>query len=101
MARLKHKRGRKSNYVKYLDNPNHKEVRERCLLRDNFTCRFDGCSAKIRLETHHISYHVLGKELEDGNLIWCVTLCEKHHDIVHKDVNHIWNPKNKQKKAIL
>ena len=100
MTRLRNKRGRKSNYLKSLNNENHKLARERCLLRDNFTCRLPGCKTKHGLEFHHIDYKVLGKELIGDNLKWTCMLCEDHHTMVHKDKNHFWNPKNFNKKHI-
>jgi len=104
MSRLNHKRGRKSNYLKSLNNDNHKEARTKCLLRDNFTCRFPRCNKKHGLEFHHIDYKVAGKELEGDNLRWCCMVCEYHHDRetgVHGDINDPWNPKNPNKKDYL
>lgn len=98
MTRLKHKRGRKSNYVKSLDNAIHKEAKSRALLRDNYKCKL--CPSKLYLEYHHINYDIQGKELENDNLRWTATLCADCHDAVHKDLNHPWNPKNKHKKDI-
>ena len=103
MARLKHKRGRKSNYVKSLDNDYHREVRRKVMIRDGFQCRFPGCNCRINLELHHITYfvdvvNIVGKELD--YLEWMVMLCEGHHEDVHKDINHIWNPKNRNKRPI-
>lgn len=97
MARLNHKRGRKSNYLKSLNNSNHKAARERCLLRDKFMCSIDGCTKKHGLEFHHIDYKVKGIELENGNLIWCVIVCDEHHQEIHDNINHPWNPKNYKK----
>lgn len=100
-SRLQHKRGRKSNYVKSLNNDNHKEVKIRALLRDNFQCRENGCSCKIGLELHHITYFLngenyIGKELE--NLQWVVIVCANHHQKIHNNISHKWNPKNFNKK---
>lgn len=97
MGRLRHKRGRKSNYLKSLNNDNHREAREKCLFRDDFKCRFPGCNEKIRLEFHHIDYKVLRNEMEGSNLQWCVMLCEDHHTAVHKNLQDPWNPKNFKK----
>lgn len=94
MSRLKHKRGRKSNYSKSLNNENHREVRRRALLREDFHCKV--CEKRIRLELHHIDYKYLGKELQ--NMKWVVLLCEDHHQEVHNDLRHKWNPKNFNKK---
>lgn len=106
MSRLQHKIGRKSNYVKSLNNEYHKEVRRRVLLRDKFKCRFPGCESKIFLEMHHITYYInnmpiLGRELESDNLKWCVILCDQHHSYVHSDLHHIWNPRNYNKQPVL
>ena len=99
MRRLKKKRGRKSNYLKSLNDPYYKEARRKCMIRDRFKCK--RCGSKILLEFHHISYHVLRKELEGTNLKWTVILCENCHELVHNDINHQWNPKNKNKTPIL
>ncbi len=101
MARLQHKRGRKSDYVKSLNNDNHREVKRRALLRDKFSCKV--CSSKIKLELHHITYKLngtdyIGKELE--NLEWVVILCETHHQEVHNKTDHIWNPRNFKKQPV-
>ncbi len=102
MGRLQHKMGRPSNYRKGLQsNPYWDEVRAKIKIRDNFKCKI--CSSTIRLETHHITYYVngisiLGKELE--HLKWLVTICETCHEKVHKNLDHIWNPKNKNKQPI-
>lgn len=98
VARLQNKRGRKSNYVKSLSNNNHAEAKRKTLIRDKFHCKL--CNNRIYLEYHHISYHVQGKELEGDNLKWTVILCEKHHQEVHNDLKHRWNPKNINKKCI-
>ena len=105
MARLNHKRGRKSNYVKSLNNDYHKEVRRRVLIRDGFSCRNQGCISQIYLETHHITYYVagrsiVGRELEDDNLKWLVTLCAACHEQIGKNQYHKWNPKNPTKQPI-
>jgi 5-methylcytosine-specific restriction endonuclease McrA len=98
MGRLKNKRGRKSNYVKSLNNDNHREAKRKALIRDKFMCKL--CTNRIYLEYHHISYHVLGKELKGDNLKWTVILCENHHQEVHNNLNHEWNPKNPHKKSL-
>ena len=101
MARLKHKRGRKSNYVKSLDNDYHREVKRKALIRDGFKCKI--CQSTLFLELHHISYYVngvniIGKELE--YLEWVVILCGKCHPEVHNNLTHKWNPKNWNKEPI-
>jgi len=93
MSRVQHRKGRKSNYLKSLQNDNHLEVRRRALLRDGFACKL--CGVKIKLELHHIDYRYLGKELE--NMQWVVVLCEDCHQLVHRDINHSFNPKNAAK----
>lgn len=98
MARLNHKKGRKSNYLKSLNTTYHRQARENCLFRDKFICQYEGCTKKHGLEFHHINYSILRKELEDNNLRWCVMLCEEHHQKVHKDLLNKWNPKNNNKK---
>lgn len=100
MTRLKNKRGRKSKYQKSLNNEYHREVRRRTLIRDEFRCRYPGCGSKLFLELHHIKYYIkgesiIGKELEDDNMKWVVIVCASHHQTVHKNKNHQWNPKNK------
>lgn len=96
MARLNNKRGRKSNYLKSLNNDYHRSVRERALLRDGFRCKL--CDQRHRLELHHISYEHQGNELEHMETV--VILCETHHQEAHNDPNHVFNPKNPRKKLI-
>jgi hypothetical protein len=105
MSRLQHRRGRKSDYVKSLDNDYHREVRRRVLVRDGFRCRNNGCGSKLFLEAHHITYYIngqsiVGHELEDDNLKWVVTTCGRCHPAIHRTPDHIWNPKNKNKRHI-
>jgi 5-methylcytosine-specific restriction endonuclease McrA len=98
MARLQHKRGRKSNYLKSLNNEYQRTARERCLIRDKFQCR--ECGSRIRLEWHHITYYVNGESIlgkEQDSPEWQVILCETCHQNVHDNPGHIWNPKNKYK----
>lgn len=104
MSRLQHTRGRKSNYVKSLDNAYHREVKRRALVRDR-GCRYEGCASKLYLEAHHITYYVngqsiVGHELEGDNLKWVVTLCSEHHPRVQANINHTWNPRNPNKKPV-
>ena len=103
MARLKHKRGRKSKYVKSLDNDYHREVKRKALIRDGFKCKNEGCNSTIFLELHHITYHLNGQSIigtELVNLQWVVIVCEKCHQQIHDDLNHKWNPKNWNKEPI-
>lgn len=98
MSRLKHKRGRKSNYLKSLNTDYHREVRRKVLIRDNFKCKI--CESTLFLELHHISYYVnseniVGKELQ--YLEWLVILCAECHQLVHDNIRHQYNPKNKNK----
>lgn len=91
MSRLKHKRGRKSNYVKSLNTDDWKEVRQRIIARDR-SCRHleNGlfCESKLYLEVHHKTYYdkdgnsIVGKELE--NLDCLVLLCSEHHKKIHE-----------------
>ena len=82
MSRLQHKKGRKSNYSKSLNNEYWHEVRRRALIAADFKCQFANCDEVIGLETHHTAYFVngisiIGKELEH---MCCIKmLCEKHH----------------------
>ena len=84
MARLKSKPGRKSNYLKSLNNDYHREVRRRAFLRDGFQCR--DCHTKLRLELHHLTYYIngesiVGKELDHMECV--ITLCENCHQKRH------------------
>ena len=85
MSRLQSKKGRKSNYVKSLNNDYHREVRRKALIRDNFECQI--CKSKLFLELHHKKYYIngvsiLGRELEHMEHV--VILCGKCHQKQHK-----------------
>lgn len=98
MGRLRHKRGRPSNYRKSLNNPYWEKVKRKVRIRDNFKCIC--CGSTVKLETHHISYYVDGESIrgkELDHLEWMATLCEKHHQEAHNDLKHPLNPKNKFK----
>ena len=96
MARLKHKRGRPSNYRKSLQqNPDWEKVKRKTRIRDGFQCVL--CPSKIRLEAHHTTYKVdgesiVGKELEHLEVV--VTVCEKCHQEIHSNPKHELNPRN-------
>lgn len=99
MGRLKHKRGRPSNYRKSLkNNPYWEKVKRKVRIRDNFKCAL--CGAKIKLETHHIAYQINGEQIKGKELEfleWLVTLCEDHHSQVHQEKTHFFNPNNPNK----
>lgn len=98
-ARLKHKKGRKSNYVKSLNNEYWREVKRRVLVRDR-SCRniINGkiCESKLYLERHHVTYYtetginIRGKEL--NYLKYVILVCSDCHDKIHNS-RHKWNPK--------
>lgn len=86
MSRLQKKRGRKSNYLKFLNSSEYwAEVRRKALFRSNFQC--EQCSNKLKLEVHHTTYwvngiNIVGKELE--YIDYMMVLCEKCHKKEHK-----------------
>lgn len=99
MSRLRHKRGRPSNYRKSMQKNEYWErVKRKVRIRDNFQCI--ECGIKIRLETHHITYKIDGKSIigqELQYLEWVATLCEKCHQKAHNLATHPLNPKNRFK----
>ena len=94
--RLNHKRGRPSNYRKSLnDNQDWPIVKRKVRIRDGFKCVI--CEAKIRLETHHLTYSkngksIVGKELDNLDVV--ITVCETCHQEIHSDSKHEFNPIN-------
>lgn len=86
MARLQHKRGRKTKYICLLQNPYHQSVRAKALLRDGFSCT--KCKRRdLPLELHHIKYwvngiNIVGKELDYMDYV--IILCEECHQKEHK-----------------
>lgn len=64
-------------------------VRREVMKRDNYSCRWQGCGWNKSLydvdprflEIHHIEQHVHGGRNDPDNL---VTLCNLHHDEVHR-----------------
>jgi len=99
MGRLSHKRGRKSNYRKQLQQDDYwVGVRVAVKIRDKHKCIC--CSSFLYLEVHHIAYYVngesiIGNELE--HLEWMATVCEECHQLIHNDESHPLNPRNKIK----
>lgn len=95
-SRLKHKRGRPSNYRKKLQkNKDWLKVKRKVRIRDNFQCV--QCESKINLETHHLSYtkngvSIVGKELE--YLECLITVCETCHEEIHRNKKNPLNPIN-------
>lgn len=49
-------------------------------------CRY--CGTRVGLHVHHINYRSQGVDHSETNLI---TLCSRHHDLVHSDKRH-WQP---------
>lgn len=49
--------------------------------RDHFRCKFQGCKTRTRLTIHHIVHRSHGGPDEGWNV---VTLCRKHHRLVHR-----------------
>lgn len=95
MSRLKHKRGRPSNYRKQLKGDYWEEVKRKVRMRDGYRCVC--CGSQINLEVHHIAYYVNGKSIvghELENLEWLALTCESCHDLIHKNISHPLNPKN-------
>ena len=99
MSRLKHKRGRKSNYSKSLNNEYWKDVVLLVRARDR-KCKI--CGSMLYLETHHLTYFapdgskIFGKE--KTCLERLILLCGDCHSKVHKNKKHKMNPKNFNKK---
>ena len=85
MSRLRHRRGRRSVYVKSLSrNQYWEKVAREVRIRDGHRCVV--CGARYPLEVHHRTYRVdgrsiLGHELE--HLDSLVTLCASCHQKVH------------------
>ena len=71
------------------------DVRVAVLTRDSFRCQYEGCGwtqsearpddPRRNVELHHIQHHRHGGSNTADNLI---TLCNVHHDVVHRDREH-------------
>lgn len=57
-------------------------VRARVRRRDHGRCRVCGVPSR---QLHHINYRSQGGDHNDMNL---VTLCQRHHDLMHSDKRH-------------
>ena len=57
-----------------------KDDRLEIIKSDGFSCRF--CGSENYLHVHHIKYRSEGGSDDKSNLI---TLCGKHHEVVHSD----------------
>jgi len=91
-------KGRKSAYLKSLNNSEWQAVRRAARIRDRHRCV--ECSSEIDLECHHITYYQNGKSIlgSEINYLHCVvTLCHQCHKNVHKTPLHRFNPQNKDK----
>lgn len=66
----------------YLKSPHWENTREKTLKRDEYRCRFCGCSSTKSncLEVHHRDYDNLWRET-DSTLI---TLCKRCHNGMHR-----------------
>lgn len=65
-----------------VSNTGWKKQRMRVLVRDNFLCQEEGCKANhLSLLTVH--HRIERSQGGSDNLSNLVTLCRKHHDLVH------------------
>lgn len=85
MSRLKHRRGRPSNYRLTLRSPYWEGVARQVRMRDGHRCRL--CGSRVELEVHHLSYRdehgqsIVGHEAEHLGLL--ITLCSRCHEKQH------------------
>lgn len=82
---------RKQAYEAYLRSPAWREKRAAAIERDGGRCRAAGCGSSVNLQVHHLRYP---KRMGDEPLDWLVTLCERHHMMLHR------GRKKKGKKAM-
>lgn len=83
-----------NSYKNYLKTDYWWTVKNTVQKRDNFECQV--CKNRTNLEVHHITYKVNGESILNNEfryLKWLITLCENCHEEVHKDKNHLLNPK--------
>ena len=86
MARLQHRPGRRSNYLRQLQSAEWQQVCRRVRLRDGHRCRL--CGKSYTLEVHHLTYRdeqgrsIVGREQE--HLDKLVTLCAECHRKEHR-----------------
>lgn len=71
---------RKKKYLMYLKSMDWQVVRLAVLERDNNKCKV--CGSNDNLQVHHWTYENLYNELE--HLDDLITVCERHHQIIHK-----------------
>lgn len=70
--------GAEVEYAKYLQSDAWRRTRKAVLQRDGHRCR--ACSSARDLHVHHRTYERVGHEDLDD----LITLCEKHHGLVHR-----------------
>jgi len=62
-------------------DPQSRPVRAKILDRDEYRCRFPGCTERCHLVVHHLVFASHGGDNAQGNLI---TLCHAHHNhVIH------------------
>ena len=68
-------------FKRNFDDPEYKKWRKKVYVRDKHTCRWPGCTARKRLNAHHIKtwahYPGLRFEIKNG-----ITLCYNHHKLI-------------------
>ena len=62
----------------------YKKLKLLVLKRDRWRCR--ACGNRNDLNVHHIKYRSNGGDDTAANLI---TLCSKHHDLIHQNKLHV------------
>lgn len=63
------------------------DLRKMVLKRDNYTCQHGDCGKTIEdaeLHCHHIE-GINVNPIESADMDLCITLCKKHHKLVHKE----------------
>ena len=69
-----------TQYAAYLASPAWGEKRRAVVARDGH-CQARGCTSTSRLQVHHRQYP---KRLGDEPIEWLVTLCDTHHEALHR-----------------
>lgn len=78
-----------------LNNQYWENVKRIIKVRDNESCSC--CGSLTQLHVHHITYKINGKTIVGSELRylnWLITVCEKCHLKIHKERNHLLNPKS-------
>jgi hypothetical protein len=64
----------------YYESPHWSHIRESRWQKDNYRCVLCVGSCRDSIRCHHVKYNLFGESLDE-----VMTVCERHHDMIHEN----------------